>query len=240
MRLKVPRLRWETFVPPFYWGCTYVLRGALWLVTRWEVRGREHVPLEGGLIVVSNHLNNADPPIVGAGVARRRIRWMAKVELFRYPFGVIPRLWGAFPVRRFEADLGAMLNAERILRQGGVLGMFPEGTRSRTGYLGRPHPGTALIALRTGAPVLPCAVTGTERLRNPLVLLRRPRFSVTIGEPIRVAAVRRPSEEEVSALTERIFEAVRALLPPEYVAPYTGSDSGGSPGRHDGRDYPGE
>lgn len=240
MRLRVPRLRWETFVPPFYWGCTYVLRGALWLVTRWEVRGREHVPLEGGLIVVSNHLNNADPPIVGAGVARRRIRWMAKVELFRYPFGVIPRLWGAFPVRRFEADLGAMLNAERILRQGGVLGMFPEGTRSRTGYLGRPHPGTALIALRTGAPVLPCAVTGTERLRNPLVLLRRPRFSVTIGEPIRVEAVRRPSEEQVSSLTERIFEAIRALLPSEYVAPYTGNDSDGSPRGHDGRDHPGE
>ncbi len=239
MRLRLPRLRWETFVPAFYWGCTYALRGALWLVTRWEVRGREHVPLEGGLIVVSNHLNNADPPIVGAGVARRRIRWMAKVELFRYPFGVVPRLWGAFPVRRFEADLGAMLTAERILRQGGVLGMFPEGTRSRTGRLGKPHPGTALIALRTGVPVLPCAVTGTERFRNPLVLLRRPRFTVTIGEPIRVEAVKRPTEEQVSALTGQIFEAIRALLPPEYVAPYTEREVG-APQEHHGRDHPRE
>ncbi|PFG74107.1 lysophospholipid acyltransferase family protein [Tepidiforma thermophila] len=239
MRLKLPKLRWETFVPPFYWACTYLLRGALWLVVRWEVRGREHVPMEGGLIVVSNHLNNADPPIVGAGVAKRRIRWMAKVELFRYPFGVIPRLWGAFPVRRFEADLGAMLTAERILRQGGVLGMFPEGTRSKTGYFGTLHPGTALIALRTGAPVLPCAVTGTEKLRNPLVLLRRPRFTVTIGEPIRVEAVKRPTEEQVSALTERIAEAIRSLLPPGYRGPYTGGE-GSAPGETDGPDHPRE
>jgi 1-acyl-sn-glycerol-3-phosphate acyltransferase len=117
--------------------------------------------------------------------------------------------------------------------------MFPEGTRSRTGYLGKPHPGTALIALRTGAPVLPCAVTGTEKLRNPLVLLRRPRFTVTIGEPIRVEAVKRPTEEQVSALTARIYEAIRALLPPQYAGPYTGSE-GTAPGETDGPDHPRE
>jgi 1-acyl-sn-glycerol-3-phosphate acyltransferase len=227
----------QTFVPPFYWATIYVLRAALWLVVRWEVRGREHVPATGGLIVASNHLNNADPPILGAGVAKRRIRWMAKVELFKLPFGVIPRMWGAFPVRRFEADLGAMLNAERILRQGGVLGMFPEGTRSRTGRMGEPHPGTALIALRTGATVLPCAVTGTEKLRNPLVVLRRPRFSVTIGKPIRVERVKRPTEEQVGALTAQIVDAIRALLPPDYVGPYTGNE-GIAPGEHDGPGHP--
>lgn len=238
MQLKVPRPGWQELAPPFYWACTYLLRGALWLVVRWEVVGREHVPKEGGLIVVSNHLNNADPPIVGAAIAKRRVRWMAKVELFRYPFGIIPRLWGAFPVRRFDADLGAMLTAERILRQGGVLGMFPEGTRSRTGYLGKPHPGTAVIALRTGATVLPCAVTGTQRLRNPLVLLRRPRFRVVIGEPMRVERVKRPTEEQVGELTERIFGAIRALLPPEYIGPYTGHEGSEEPGETDGRDSP--
>ncbi len=220
-RLKLPSR--QTFVPPFYWSLTLLLRGVLWVVVRWEVTGRENIPSEGPLIVVSNHLNNADPPIIGAGIARRRIRWMAKIELFKNPFGLIIRAWGAFPVRRFDADLAAMLNAERILKRGGAIGMFPEGTRSRTGYMGPPHPGTAVIALRTGATLLPCAITGTERLKNPLVVLRRPRFTFTIGEPIRVDAVRRPTEAQVSELTDRIYETIKALLPESYRPPYTGS-----------------
>ncbi|MEO8539324.1 MAG: lysophospholipid acyltransferase family protein [bacterium] len=223
---RLKSIGWQTFAPPFYWGCTYLLRFLLRLIVRWDVTGRENVPASGAVLIVSNHLNNADPPILGAGVARRRIRFMAKVELFKMPFGAIVKLWDAFPVRRFDADLGAMLTAERILKKGGVLGMFPEGHRSRTGYMGPVHPGTALIALRSGATVLPCAMTGTEKLRNPLVLLRRPRFSVSVGEPIHLEAVRRPTEEQVSELTARIVTAIQAQLPPQYIAPYTQSEGG--------------
>lgn len=237
MRHRLKSIGWQTFAPAFYWSCTCLLRGLLRVIVRWEVKGRENVPKTGALIVVSNHLNNADPPILGAGIAKRRIRFMAKVELFKMPFGAIIKLWDAFPVRRFDADIGAMLNAERILKRGGVLGMFPEGHRSRTGYMGPVHPGTAMIALRSGATVLPCAMTGTEKLKNPLVLLRRPRFTVTIGEPIHLEPVRRPTEEQVSDLTRRIVEAIQAQLPPHYVAPYTGnegevhiSDGSGNPG----------
>ncbi|MGB4862398.1 MAG: lysophospholipid acyltransferase family protein [Tepidiformaceae bacterium] len=226
MRERLRRIGWQTFAPAFYWSCTYLLRFLLTVVIRWKVTGRENIPREGALIVVSNHLNNGDPPILGAGVARRRIRFMAKIELFKMPFGAVVKLWDAFPVRRFDADLGAMLTAERILKKGGVIGMFPEGHRSRTGYMGPVHPGTAMIALRSGATVLPCAMTGTERLRNPLVLLRRPKFTVDIGEPIRLEAVRRPTEEQVSELTERITKAIQALLPPRYIAPYTGGEGG--------------
>lgn len=238
MRRRLKSVGWRTFAPPFYWTCTYLLRMLLRVIVRWRVTGREHVPKEGALIVVSNHLNNADPPILGAGIARRRIRWMAKIELFKMPFGVIPRLWGAFPVRRFDADLGAMLTAERILKQGGVLGMFPEGHRSRTGYMGPAHPGTAMIALRSGATVLPCAITGTERLKNPLVLLRRPVFSISIGEPISLEAVRRPTEAQVNELTARIVAAIQAQLPAQYVAPYTEAEDAGV--RVDGGDSPGQ
>ena len=207
------RLSYKPLVPAFYWGATYALRGILWVVGRWVVRGRENVPAEGPLLVVSNHRNNADPPILGAGLARRRIRFMAKIELYKFPFGIIPRLYGAFPVRRFDADIGALMQAERILRDGGVIGMFPEGTRSRTGRLGQPHPGTALIALRSGAQVLPCAITGTERLKNPLVVLAKPRITVTIGEPIVFERVKRPTEEQIAEATDRIFRAIVALLP---------------------------
>lgn len=227
MRAKLKRIGWHTFAPPFYWTCTSILRFLLTIVVRWKVIGRENIPRSGALMVVSNHLNNADPPILGAGVSKRRIRFMAKIELFKMPFGAFVKLWDAFPVRRFDADLGAMLTAERILKRGGAIGMFPEGHRSRTGYMGEVHPGTAMIALRSGATVLPCAMTGTERLRNPLVLLRRPVFTVSIGEPIHLESVRRPTEAQVSELTERITAAIQAQLPPQYIAPYTGNEGGG-------------
>jgi 1-acyl-sn-glycerol-3-phosphate acyltransferase len=238
MRHRLKNIGWHTFSPAFYWGCTYLLRALLSVLTRWRVSGREHVPSAGALIIVSNHLNNADPPILGAALARRRIRWMAKIELFKLPFGMVPRLWGAFPVRRFDADLAAMLNAERILKRGGVLGMFPEGHRSRTGYMGPTHPGTAMLALRSGATVLPCAVTGTERFRNPLVILRRPTFTVSIGEPIHLEAIRRPTEQQVSDLTRRMVAAIQAQLPAAYLPPYTEPEEAGASAN--GADNPGK
>ena len=237
-RLKRIKPKWETFVPVFYPCANALLLTVLWVVARWKVTGRENIPPEGALLVVCNHLSNADPPIVATAIARRRVRFMAKVELFKYPLGAIIRLYGAFPVRRFDADIGALLNAERILKHGGVLGMFPEGHRSRTGYIGKPHPGTAMVALRSGALVIPCAITGTEQLRRPLNLLKRPPISVHIGEPIHVAPVRRPSEEQVSDLTERIFSEIKALLPAKYLDAYTGSE--GTADSDDGGDHSGE
>jgi 1-acyl-sn-glycerol-3-phosphate acyltransferase len=212
----------------FYWTTVTLLRFLLWLIGRWNVTGRENIPREGALIVVANHISNTDPPILAAGIARRHVHYMAKIELFQGMMGWLPRSWAAFPVRRFEADVGAMLHAERLLRQGRVLGMFPEGTRSRTGRLGEPHPGTALIALRTGATVLPCALTGTEQLRSPKFLVTRPRITVTIGKPILVERVKRPSEAQVSSLTNEIFSAIRSLLPAAQPGSYTRNEGSSS------------
>jgi 1-acyl-sn-glycerol-3-phosphate acyltransferase len=209
-----------------YWGANYALRVVLTVLTRWRVKGREKIPTEGGLIVVSNHLSNADPPILASGIARRRIRFMAKIELFKYPFGIVPRLYGAFPVRRFEADMGALMNAERMLKRGEVIGMFPEGTRSKTGKIGKPHQGTAIIALRSGATLLPCAIYGTQRLGNPLNVLRYLKMGVNIGDPIQVEQVKRPTEEQVNNLTERLFAAIVAQLPPDYRGSYLDTYTG--------------
>jgi len=230
-------LKLSTYVPVIYWAGTYLARFLLFALVRWNISGRERIPATGGLLLVSNHLNNIDPIILGAATPRRRIRFMAKVELFKWPFGIFTRLYGAFPVRRFEADVGAMLNAERILRRGETLGMFPEGTRSKTGYIGRPHPGTALIAMRTGATVLPCAITGTEQLGNPLNLLRRPAFRVQFAEPLTIPRVKRPTEAQVVELTDQLFAEICKLLPPQYLAAYTGSAT--STQEHDGSDPPG-
>lgn len=216
--------RWDTFVPAFYWSLTHVVRFLLVTLTNWKAHGRERVPEQGPLIVVANHLSNADPGILSAGVLRRRVIYMAKIELFESKIGIFIRLYGAFPVRRFEADVGALLTAERILKRGGVIGMFPEGHRSRDGYFQRPHPGTAMIALRSGATILPCALIGTEVLKNPLNLWRRPPMAVVVGEPIALAAVRRPTEAQVAELSERIYTAIRDLLPERYIRPYTESE----------------
>jgi 1-acyl-sn-glycerol-3-phosphate acyltransferase len=203
----------------FYWMMTRLMRSVVWAFGRYEVVGVEHVPVDGPLIVVANHLNNADPPLLGAAIPRP-IRFMAKQELFETKAGAFYRWFGAFPVRRFEADLAALRQAQGILKEGGVLGMFPEGHRSHGDGMGPPHPGTALIALRTGAPLLPIGITGTEAIRTPTVLLRNPRIRVVLGEPFTLPATGRISAERVTEGTDEIMRRIAALLPPKYRGLY--------------------
>lgn len=203
----------------FYWMMTRLMQSVVWVFGRYEVVGVEHVPADGPLIVVANHLNNADPPLLGAAIPRP-IRFMAKQELFETKAGAFYRWFGAFPVRRFEADLAALRRAQSILKEGGVIGMFPEGHRSHGNGMGPPHPGTALIALRTGAPLLPVGITGTEAIRTPKVLLRNPRIRVVIGEPFTLPAERRISAERVAEGAEEIMRRIAALLPPKYRGMY--------------------
>ena len=218
----------------FYWLMTRLMRLVVWTFGRYEVVGKERVPGSGPLIVVSNHLNIADPPLLGAAIPRR-LRFMAKQELFHSRFGVFLRWFGAFPVRRFEADLAALRQAQGILKEGGVLGMFPEGHRSRDGGMGPPHPGTALIALRSGAPLLPVGITGTEAVRSPAVLLKKPCIRVVIGEPYTLPSTRRVSAEQVQAGTDEIMRRIAVLLPAQYRGVYTDKDvTAGEPRRREG------
>ncbi len=215
----------------FYWLMTRLMALAVWAFGQYEVVGRERVPAAGALLVVANHLNNSDPPLVGAAI-KRPVRFMAKQELFEArPWGFFIRLFGAFPVRRFEADLRALREAQRILEDGGAVGMFPEGHRSHGKGLQRPYPGTALVALRTGVPVLPVGITGTEAVTSPAVLLRslrgrRPPIRVVIGEPFvlgRHAGEAQPGRirsDDVRAGTEEIMCRIAALLPARYQGVY--------------------
>ncbi|HZU77802.1 MAG TPA: lysophospholipid acyltransferase family protein, partial [Dehalococcoidia bacterium] len=145
----------------FYWLMTNLMALALRIFGRWEVRGRRNVPRSGPLLVVANHLNNSDPPLLGASIPRR-LRFMAKVELFQKGLLSLPiRLFGGFPVRRFEADLRALRRAQELLADGEAVALLPEGTRNRHGTgMQRVYPGAALLALRTGAPILPVGITG--------------------------------------------------------------------------------
>jgi 1-acyl-sn-glycerol-3-phosphate acyltransferase len=194
---------------------------------KFEVVGREHVPLEGPLILASNHLNNADPPAVALAVPRLPT-FMAKREMTTWPIlGPAFRAFGAFPVRRGEADLSALRAASEVVQSGAMLVMFPEGTRSRTGGLSRGHPGTGLIALRTGAPVLPVAVTGTEHVRWPWIFLKplsMRHVKVTIGEPFRLPPVERINSEAATEATTTIMRRIAALLPPQYRGVYADAE----------------
>jgi 1-acyl-sn-glycerol-3-phosphate acyltransferase len=216
--------------PALYWPARTVVAGIALLITRVEVVGREKVPRRGALILASNHLNNADPPILVI-ISPRRLVFMAKHEALRWPiFGLFIRLAGAFPVRRFEADIGALRQASRILHEGEVLVMFPEGTRSREARLGSAHPGTALVALRTGAPILPIGVSGTETISVSKALLnalrlRRVQVRVVIGDPFFLPPVSRITAEEVSHCTDVIMSRIASLLPPSYRGRYGESDS---------------
>lgn len=211
-------------VPVTYWLVVALIRLCLFIYVRGpRVEGMEHIPKTGGAIVVSNHLNNADPCVI-PGVLKRRIVMMAKKEMFRWPgLNLLFRFIGAFPVDRQGADLNALRESQAIVSGGLLLLMFPEGTRSRDRQLHEGFPGSALVAYRTGAPIIPIAITGTESIPWPWVFVRPfmgPRVTVRIGEPFFPPKAERITSEQARIATDDIMRHIAALLPPEYRGAY--------------------
>lgn len=205
----------------FYYLERLIGKVLLRLLTRREVRGSDNIPAAGALIVVANHLSLADPPVLSASI-KRRIVYMAKDESFRHPIqGPLVRGFRAFPVRRGQLDRKALRLAQQALGEGMALGMFPEGTRSRTAQLQAGHPGTALIALRSGAPLLPVGLTGTEKVLGPRLLYARVRIVVNIGKPFSLPRVDgRLTKAELAKATDVIMAQVAELLPEGYKGVY--------------------
>lgn len=197
------------------------------LLTRWRVEGKENVPVQGSLIIVSNHLNLIDPPLLSASI-QRRIVFMAKEELFHSLFlGPLVRGWHAFPVRREQLDREALRQAQQVLSEGLALGMFPEGARSATAQMQQAYAGASLVALRSGAPILPVGITGTEKLRNPFALLRRPEVTVNIGRPLSLPPLDgKLRRDQLASVTDFIMAHIAELLPQSYRGAYGGDDRG--------------
>lgn len=169
---------------------------------RVEVRGLEHFPKEGGVLLCSNHIDNLDPPVVGI-TAPRPVMFMAKEELFKVPlFGKIIANLNAFPVKRGMSDREALRKGLKFLKEGKVLGLFPEGTRSKTGEIGTGLAGAGFFALRTDAYVIPCAIIGPYRMFRKL--------KVVYGPPINMEELRsrKASAEETTAV---IMSHIRQL-----------------------------
>ena len=216
----------ELLTRAFYWfNVRTWVRLILFWATSQDVEGREKIPRKGALILASNHFSVGDPPIL-TGVIPRRIAWMAKQELFDVPvLGILYRVFGCVPVRRFEADLKALRESQDVLRRGLVLGMFPEGTRSAGKGLKKGEPGTALIALRSGAPVLPVGIWGTENVKLPRDFFRRTRVHIRYGEPFTLPRPHRITKEDVEQGTETIMKRIADLLPERFRGAYGESTS---------------
>jgi 1-acyl-sn-glycerol-3-phosphate acyltransferase len=184
---------------------------ALKVVFRLRASGLENVPRAGGLVLAANHWSNFDPWPLGIPLFPRRfLRFMAKAELFWFPFSAIATAGGAFPVRRGERDEEAVARAVELCREGHAVVMFPEGTRRRKGirkkHEARWRTGAARIALEAGVPLVPAGIAGTERLAR-LGPLR-----VAYGAPIELDDLSTlPASEAAARATERLRDAVLEL-----------------------------
>jgi 1-acyl-sn-glycerol-3-phosphate acyltransferase len=183
-----------------------LFRGFFRILYRWQVVGSDHIPKEGGILVCANHISNLDPPLVGSGM-ERPITFMAKDSLFKIPvFGLIIRSLGAFPVKRGSGDRGAIRASLEILAEGRALCLFPEGTRSKTGELGKGHGGAAMLALRANSEVVPVAIIGPYRLFRPV--------KVVYGKPVDLSPYRgqKTNSEIIDKATQDIMDAIRRLI----------------------------
>jgi 1-acyl-sn-glycerol-3-phosphate acyltransferase len=183
------------------------------LLFRLEGRGLEHVPASGAVLLAANHSSVLDPPLVGA-MAPRHLSFLAKADLFRIPlFGALIRRLNARPLRREGADPGALRTALRILEEGGALLIFPEGTRGNEGTLRPAKAGAGMLAVLSGAPVVPVYIAGSGRVWPRERRLPRPgKVIVTFGPPLsfeRRAGVERKAQYE--AASRAMMDAIGRL-----------------------------
>ena len=163
----------------YYSAARLLASGCFGVLTGWEVRGREHVPHTGGLVVAANHISFWDPPLIGAALPRE-MHFLAKEELFRTPvLGPLIRSVNSIPIRRGVADLSGMSRAMDTLKRGQALLMFPEGSRMRDGELHPARPGVGMMAVHADVPVVPCYISGSNRPRQ--WIYRRSRVRVWFG-----------------------------------------------------------
>ena len=185
---------------------------------RGSTTGLEHVPKDGPLVVASNHGSHLDPPLLGHALGRP-VAFMAKAELFAIPLlGAVIRACGAYPVRRGASDREAIRTATAKLEEGWATGVFLDGTRQANGRVNNPLPGAALLAARSGAPLLPVAIVNSHRaLGSGRIWPRLVPLQLRVGSPIPPPASRR--RPDLDATTALLQERINALLDQETPRP---------------------
>ncbi|WP_293728931.1 1-acyl-sn-glycerol-3-phosphate acyltransferase [uncultured Phascolarctobacterium sp.] len=184
-----------------------ILRVLFTVVLRMRVEGTENIPKDGPLVIASNHLSLLDPPVIGTA-ATRKVHFMAKQELFVPILGDIYKILGAFPVRRGGADRAAIKHGIEILQSSQVLAIFPEGTRSKTGKLGKAEPGALMMASKAMATIVPCCVIGTDFQRQGRIW---PKVTVRFGKPMYFPADAVINKELLHNMTEDLMQRIAQL-----------------------------
>ena len=204
-----------------YGTSNLLLKSALKVFGDWEVDGKENVPKDGALIVVANHLSDIDAGILNASIPRR-VEFMAKADLFERPIlSHLFRAYGAFPISENGREFHSINQSLNILNHNRVMGIFPEGAKNPTS-LGRAMLGTAMIAMMSGAPILPVGITGTEVVGNWLrICYPKGTFRITIGRPFLVPTAKDGRyRKNVESATDIIMEEIAALLPESHRGVY--------------------
>jgi len=193
-----------------------IIRFLIWLLLRMEVKGLEHIPSEGAVILAISHTNFLDPVLMMA-VCLRPLEAVSKLENLRLLFfGPLIWLYGVISIRRGEVDREALSAAIELLRRGEVLLIAPEGTRSGVGRLQKGRGGLAYIAARAGALIVPVGIIGVEGFWRNLVRLRRTPVQMALGQPFRFAARGRQLDRRALAqMTDEAMYQLAATLPPE-------------------------
>lgn len=185
-------------------------------VTRFE--GIENVPKEGGVIVATNHMSRMDIGLLFVNPARKDITALVADKYVSYPgISWFAKTAGAIYIDRDRADFGAFREAQKLIKSGVSMGIAPEGTRSRVSELQEGKAGTVLLALRTGAPIVPVGLAGTENSFKKLLTFRKPHMVARFGEPIVIDEIPRENREQVLQKTvDEIMCRIAALLPARY------------------------
>ena len=206
-----------------HWLVNFIIRVYTRITCRIDAPDLQNFPMHGPVIAIANHTGQIEVPMLFAHLQPRKLTGWAKVEAWdnwflHWVFGV----WGAIPVRRGEADMKALKLALKALEEGKIFGLAPEGTRNNTGKLIRAMPGTVIIALHSGAPIIPIAHWGGEVYLKNLKRLKRTDFHIRIGEPftINVEGVKVTGEIRQQIVDEMMYELAK-LLPEEYRGVYS-------------------
>lgn len=179
------------------------------------------VPRHGPLILVANHINFLDAPIIATHLLPRPLTGFAKIETWDNPvLGKLFDLWGAIPIHRGEGDIAAFRQAERALANGKILAIAPEGTRSNHGQLQRGHAGVVLLAQRSGAPLLPMVYYGNELFHENFRRFKRTPFHIAVGKLFHIKAPDRVRPDERQAIADEVMYQLAKLLPARYRGYY--------------------
>jgi 1-acyl-sn-glycerol-3-phosphate acyltransferase len=204
------------------WFLTFLVRVYTRVTCRLDISDLQKFPMHGPLIAIANHTGQIEVPLIFAHLQPRKLTGWAKIETWDNKFlNWVFNIWGIIPVRRGEADMHALKAALRALENGFIFGVAPEGTRNYTGILRRALPGTVIVALHSGAPIIPIAHWGGEAFLKNLKRFKRTDFHIRIGEPfkINVEGVKVTGEVRQQIVDEMMYELAK-YLPEEYRGEY--------------------